>query len=64
MWKVLVSLAKKIFFFQKFSNFKTFYTKKTSLERKNVFRLSRDIASGFWTKFEAQLAQPCEVLES
>jgi hypothetical protein len=22
------------------------------------------IAGGFWTKFEAQLAQPCKVLES
>jgi hypothetical protein len=35
---------------------------KTSLERKNLFRLSRGVvgvAVGFWTKFEAQLAQPC-----
>jgi hypothetical protein len=38
---------------------------KTSLDRKNNFRLSRGvagiagIAGGFWTKFEAQLAQPC-----
>jgi hypothetical protein len=23
------------------------------------FRLSRGVAGGFWTKFEAQLVQPC-----
>jgi hypothetical protein len=47
-------------FYCKFSRFRTFYTSKTSLERKQNFRLSRGIAGGFWTKFEAQLAQPCE----
>jgi hypothetical protein len=26
---------------------------------KKKFRLSRGVAGGFWTKFEAQLAQPC-----
>jgi hypothetical protein len=29
---------------------------KTSLERKKYFRVSRGVARGFWTKFEAQLA--------
>jgi hypothetical protein len=32
---------------------------KMSLERKIIFRLSRVVAGGFWTKFEAQLAQSC-----
>jgi hypothetical protein len=55
-------LQKKKFFYCKFSRFRTFYTLKTSLERKKIFRLSRGVAGlavGFWTKFEAQLAQPC-----
>jgi hypothetical protein len=56
---------KKYFFYCKFSRFMTFYTLKTSLERKKNFRLSRGVAGlaglavGFWKKFEAQLAQPC-----
>jgi hypothetical protein len=32
-----------------------------------IFRLSRGVAGvvvGFWTKFEAQLTQPCYVLKS
>jgi hypothetical protein len=29
--------------------------KKTVLELKKFFRLSRGVAGGFWTKFEAQL---------
>jgi hypothetical protein len=37
---------------------KTFYTLKTSLERKKN-RRSRGVAVGFRTKFETQLAQPC-----
>jgi hypothetical protein len=28
------------------------------------FRLSRGVAGGFWMKIEAQLAQPCYMLES
>jgi hypothetical protein len=48
----------KILFYCKFSRLRTFYTEKTSLERKKIFRLSRSVAVGFWTKFEAQLAQP------
>jgi hypothetical protein len=46
----------------KFSRLRTFYTKKTSLERKKKIRPSSGVAGlvvGFWTKFEAQLAQPC-----
>jgi hypothetical protein len=39
---VLVSLA--IFFYCKFSHYRTFYTSKTSLERKKKFRLSRGVA--------------------
>jgi hypothetical protein len=62
-WKVLVSLAKKIYFYCKFSRFRTFYILKTSLERKKNFRLSHSVvgiagvAVGFWTNFEVQLAQ-------
>jgi hypothetical protein len=44
---------------KKNSRFRTFYTKKTSLEQIKNFRLSRGVAVGFWTKFEVQLAQPC-----
>jgi hypothetical protein len=33
-------------------------TQKTSLQRKKKFRISRGVAGGFWTKFDAQLAQP------
>jgi hypothetical protein len=54
-------------FYCKFSHFRTFYTEKTSLERKKNFRLSRGVAGvgvGFWTKFEVQLAQPSEVLQT
>jgi hypothetical protein len=35
---------------------------KNEFRAKKLFRLSRDVAGlavGFWTKFEAQLAQPC-----
>jgi hypothetical protein len=53
IWKVLISYAN-----YKFSRFRTFYTLKTSLERKKNFRLSRGVAGGYWMKFEAQLAQP------
>jgi hypothetical protein len=31
---------------------------KNELRAKKNFRLSRGVAVGFWTKFEAQLAQP------
>jgi hypothetical protein len=43
---------------------------KNEFRAKKKFRLSRgvavvaDIAVGFWTKFEAQVAQPYKVLES
>jgi hypothetical protein len=61
--KVLISLAKIIIFYCKFSRFRTFY-KKNELRAKKFFRSSRGLAVGFWTKFEAQLAQPCYLLES
>jgi hypothetical protein len=50
--------CKKIIFYCKFSRFRTFYIEKSSLERKKI-RLSRGVAGGFWTKFEAQLALLC-----
>jgi hypothetical protein len=42
----------------KFSRFRTFYTQKNEFRAKKKFRLSRGVAMGFCTKFEAQLAQP------
>jgi hypothetical protein len=53
----LVSL--EFFFIANFYVLELFIPKKTSLERKNYFRLSRGVAGGFWMKFEAQLAQQC-----
>jgi hypothetical protein len=32
---------------------------KNEFRAKKKFRLSRGVAVGFWTKFEAQLPQPC-----
>jgi hypothetical protein len=46
IWKVLVSLAKKKIY------------RKNEFRAKKKFRLSYGVAVGFWTKFEAQLAQP------
>jgi hypothetical protein len=46
---------------KKISRCRTFYTEKNDRAKKK-FRLSRGVAGiavGFWTKFEAQLAQPC-----
>jgi hypothetical protein len=37
---------------------------KTSLERKKKSVCHAALLWVFWTKFEAQLAQPCKVLES
>jgi hypothetical protein len=52
IWKVLVSLAKKIFI----ANFHVLEHFIPKNEKK--IRLPRGVAVGFWTKFEAQLAQP------
>jgi hypothetical protein len=51
IWKVLVSLA----------NFHVsgLFMPKNEFRAKKYFRLSRGVAGGFWTKFEAQQAQPC-----
>jgi hypothetical protein len=57
IWKELVSLAKKISL--QIFTFSDFLYLKTEFRAKFFFRLSRGIAGGFWTKFEAQLAQPC-----
>jgi hypothetical protein len=57
----LVSLAKKnIAYFHVLGLF----IPKNDLRAKKKIRLSRSVAGGFWTKFEAQLAKPCLVLES
>jgi hypothetical protein len=49
IWKVLVSLA---FFFCKLSRFRTFYTKKTSLERKKNSVRHAALPSGRCNAFE------------
>jgi hypothetical protein len=51
---------------KKIANFQVlglFMPKKRVKSEKKI-RLSHGVAGGFWTKFEAQLAQPCYVLES
>jgi hypothetical protein len=61
IWKVLLSLAKKFFFFLQIFRFQDFLYRKNELRAKKI-RLSRGVAVvavGFWTKFEAQLAHPC-----
>jgi hypothetical protein len=52
------------FFLLQIFTLKDFLYLKNEFRAKNFFRLSRGVAGGFWTKFEAQLAQPCWVLES
>jgi hypothetical protein len=61
-------LQKKIFFIANYNVLGLFIPKKRYKSEKNYFRLSRGVAgiavvagvaSGFWTKFEAQLDQPC-----
>jgi hypothetical protein len=47
------------FFYANVHVLELFIPKKTNLEPKIFFRLSRGVAVDFWTKFEAQLAQPC-----
>jgi hypothetical protein len=50
-------LQKKNFFNANFHVLGLFIPKKRVESEKN-FLLSRDVAGGFWMKFEAQLAQP------
>jgi hypothetical protein len=65
IWKVLISLAKKKKFF--IANFHVLglFIPKNEFRAKKFFRQSRGVAGvagvavGFWTKFEAHLAQPC-----
>jgi hypothetical protein len=49
--------CKKKFFLQIFTFYDFLYLKNEFRAKK--IRLSRGVAGGFWTKFEAQLAQPC-----
>jgi hypothetical protein len=59
IWKVLISLAKKKKNLLQIFTFKDFLNLKNEFRAKKNFRLSRGVAVGFWTKFEAHLAQPC-----
>jgi hypothetical protein len=56
IWKMLVATAKK-----NIANFHVLglFKPKNGLRAKKNFRPSRGVAGDFWTKFEAQLAQPC-----
>jgi hypothetical protein len=58
IWKILILLAKKNFFIANFHVLGLFIP-KNEFKAKFFFRLSRGVAGGFRTKFEAQLAQPC-----
>jgi hypothetical protein len=55
--EILVSLA--FFLLQNLHVSGLFIPKKRVRAKKNL-RLSLGVAGGFWTKFEAQLAQPLE----
>jgi hypothetical protein len=61
MWKVFTRLTcASDFLLSTYEIWKVLISlAKMSQERKKKFRLSRGIAVGFWTNFEAQLAQPC-----
>jgi hypothetical protein len=49
---------KKLFFLQVKSKL-SYVESKNDFRTKKKFRLSHGVAGGFWTNFEAQLAQPC-----
>jgi hypothetical protein len=49
----------KIIFFIANFHVLVFFIPKNEFRAKKMFRLSRGVAVGFWTKFEALLAQPC-----
>jgi hypothetical protein len=59
MWQVYTRPTSASDFF--IANFHVlgFLYLKNEFRAGKMFRLSRGVAVGFWTKFEAQLAQPC-----